>query len=228
MDSTLVLLQARVSSSRLPAKVLLPVCNMPVVVLAAKRAANTKLVTKVVTSDEESDDVLVEYLEHYNIDYYRGSLQNVLQRFVDAANGYSDTSTIVRLTADNIYPDGSFIDELVQELQNNNMQYLSTSSPDDGLPYGLSVEVMKMSVIREAYNNTEDPYDLEHVTPWIKRKYQKKIFDKYQKEVGMGKYRCTIDTLEDYLSIQKVFKHVANPVDVSWKSLCEIQKNITI
>ncbi|HEY8360977.1 MAG TPA: hypothetical protein VIL30_26255, partial [Ramlibacter sp.] len=106
----IVVLQARTSSSRLPAKVLLPLAGMPVAVLAARRAANTGSQVIVATSTGGDDDALAGLLRDHGIPCHRGSLHDVLQRMVDAAAGYPDHSVFVRLTADNVFPDGALID----------------------------------------------------------------------------------------------------------------------
>ena len=84
--SRIVVIQSRLSSSRLPGKALLPIKGIPIIVLAVKRAANTGKNVIVVTSIDPSDDELCETLERHNIQYLRGSLNNVLDRFYNVLN----------------------------------------------------------------------------------------------------------------------------------------------
>lgn len=229
-DNIQVLIQSRLSSARLSAKGLLPIkaegTFLPSVVLCAKRAANTGLNVTVVTSNHPSDDPTAEVLARYDVPVFRGSLDNVLERFVEACTEQGDDTIIVRLTADNLFPDGAFVEELVAQMGDKALQYLGTKPPEDGLPYGLSAEAMTLGVLREACKSTTHPYDLEHVTPWICNKYGTELFFKPaqfpENTVGMEKLRCTMDTFDDYLRVFNVFNVVEEPVSVSWQNLCKI------
>lgn len=209
--TSIVVVQARTNSSRLPGKVLLPVGGFPVVVLVAKRAANTGRNVIVVTSNEKSDDVLAHTLEKYGIQFFRGSLENTLSRFVDALSIYSDNTIVFRLTADNVIPDGILLDEIESDFLNKGLEYLCCNGVNSGLPYGMSVEVTRLKHLREALLNNQAVTDAEHVTPYIIRKFGAHYFEKYLGK-QMGGYRCTIDCLDDYLSVARVFDQVKNPI----------------
>ncbi|WP_168016899.1 aldo/keto reductase [Halomonas salinarum] len=212
--SSIIILQARTSSSRLPGKVLLPVCGVPLAVLAAQRAANTGRRVIVATSTEGSDDVLVDTLERFDIPCYRGSLKRVLDRVLAATSNFSESSVFIRLTADNVFPDGNLIDEMVAEFLSQELNYLCCNGLESGLPYGMSVEVTRLGHLREAARCTEDPADQEHVTPYVIRQYGVTNFKRYQ-HLNKGHYRCTVDNFDDYLNIGRVFKSVNDPVAVS-------------
>lgn len=205
MKATL-LLQARTNSSRLPAKVLLPVGGVPLVVLAARRAGNAGLPVKVVTSRESSDDLLCDVLATWAIDYFRGELDDTLKRFVDAIEGMADDHVIVRLTGDNVFPDGEFIDEMLQDFEQRGLAYLGCGGELSGLPYGVSAEVTRVGCLREAHRETDSRFDREHVTPWIIARYGRAYFERYR-PLGMAHYRCTVDTLDDYQSVARLFAH---------------------
>lgn len=209
--SSVVVLQARTNSSRLPAKVLLPIKQTPVVVLAAMRAANTGRNVIVATSRESSDDGLVSLIEHYGIGCFRGSLDNTLDRMVHALSGYDDQTVVFRLTADNVFPDGALLDEMESEFLARKLDYFCCNGEPSGLPYGVSVEVTRLCHLREAAFGNNSDYDREHVTPYIIRKFGLTYFEKY-KNIKKGNFRCTIDCLDDYIGIQKVFSEVADPV----------------
>ncbi len=210
--NSVVVLQARTNSSRLPGKVLLPINSIPLVVLAAKRAANTDRNLIVVTSSEQSDDGLVEILKNYGLKYFRGSLENTLERMVNALVDYEDETIVFRLTADNVFPDGALLDELESEFLDKGIEYLCCNGEQSGLPYGMSVEVTRLSHLREAAEKSTSLHDKEHVTPYVIRKYGSVYFKRYT-NLSLSRYRCTIDCLDDYLSIQKVFSDVSDPVN---------------
>src|SRR2546427_12368463 len=105
MVSCRIVIQARLSSSRLPAKALLPLKGMPVAVLCALRAANRGGNVVVATSTDPSDDVLAAKLSEYSINIARGPLNDVLERFRLATTDLAAGDLVVRLTADNVFPD---------------------------------------------------------------------------------------------------------------------------
>jgi aryl-alcohol dehydrogenase-like predicted oxidoreductase/spore coat polysaccharide biosynthesis protein SpsF (cytidylyltransferase family) len=216
-----VLLQARTNSSRLPGKVLLPIAGIPMVVLAALRAGNTNHRVVVVTSSEPSDDLLCNELDRWEVSYFRGDLDNTLKRCVDALQDEPDEQVVVRLTGDNILPDGDFIDSIIEEFDAGNVAYLGCGGESSGLPYGVSAEVTRLGYLREANRKAESIFDCEHVTPWIIAKYGRNHFEKHRK-LGMSQYRCTVDTLDDYLSVAGLFAGLKNPKDLPLMSLIEL------
>ncbi|NLW48744.1 MAG: hypothetical protein GXY86_15630 [Firmicutes bacterium] len=219
MAKVRIVIQSRLSSSRLPAKALLPVAGMPAVVLCALRAANTGLETVVATSVANSDDLIVEALTKAGVSCFRGPLDDVLGRYEMATGDLEPGSIVVRMTADNLLPDGALVREMVDYLLNQGLKYLGTNDPR--LPYGLAAEVFTVDVLREASQKAAKPYEREHVTPWIKGRYNLGTFKTEQLNRDLGGLRCTMDTLEDYLRVAKVFTNVQNPVKMSWVDLCE-------
>lgn len=217
-------LQARTNSSRLPAKILLPVGGIPLVVLAALRAGNTGHPVTVLTSREASDDLLCDVLSRWNISYYRGDLTNTLKRFVDSTEELDDEHVVVRLTGDNVFPDGEFIDEMLADFQSRNLPYLGCGGEKSGLPYGVSAEITRVGYLREASEESESPFDREHVTPWIIEKYGRSTFEKYR-TLGMSHYRCTVDTLDDYLRVAQLFGNLAVPEETPLGTLLDKLKS---
>lgn len=218
MAKVRIVIQSRLSSSRLPAKALLPVAGIPSVVLCALRAANTGFETVVATSVDPSDDLIVKALTDAGIRFFRGPLDDVLGRYELATGDLEPGSIVVRMTADNLLPDGFLVREMVDYLLNNSLNYLGPN--DHRLPYGLAAEVFTVDVLREAGRSTTKPYDREHVTPWIKRKYNEGVFKSDRLGRDFGNLRCTMDTFEDYLRVVKVFQDIQDPVRVSWVDLC--------
>ena len=102
-----IVLQARTTSTRLPAKVLLPVGGMPLAILCARRLGSSGREVVLATSDTPSDDVLASIAEANAIRVHRGSLDDVLTRFLDCTADLADEDLIVRATADNAVPDGA-------------------------------------------------------------------------------------------------------------------------
>lgn len=213
-----VLIQSRLSSSRLPGKALLPICDLPMVVLAAKRATNTGLDVKVLTSLDPSDDAICESLEKYGIEYYRGSLDNVLKRFNDYLDDYDDSEKIFRLTADNVLPDGAMLDEMEEAFDNLNADILACDSVKSFMPYGVSAELTTVGWIRKAFKNTKNAHDTEHVTPYI---YRHGVSSYFNSKIirGYPNLRVTIDSFDDYLSVRCLFAGSNDPCNESINTL---------
>lgn len=216
----IVVLQARTNSSRLPGKVLLPIKDIPVVLLAAKRAANTGRKVIIAISRESSDDELAYLIETHGFHCTRGSLENVLERLVVALSSYDDATVVFRLTADNVFPDGTLLDELEQDFITRKLDYLCCNGERSGLPYGMSAEVTRLGHLREAARESINAQDQEHVTPFLIRKFGAHYFEKY-KILKKGHFRCTIDSLDDYLCIAKLFLNFENPITISPFELLE-------
>ncbi|MDI9391535.1 MAG: aldo/keto reductase, partial [Synergistota bacterium] len=217
------IIQARMGSTRLPGKALLPIAGFPIVVLAAKRAARNGLGVRIATSSERSDDLITETVEKAGISVVRGPAEDVLSRFVEATVDLSDESLVIRLTGDNVFPDADFIDMIVEEFQARNIEYLVTGIQNSGLPYGLSAEVFRCAVLREAHQKAKTHYEREHVTPWIKSTYGLNVFKPTDLPKSWGALRCTIDNLEDYARVCQVFKiYGGDLVHASWIELCKI------
>lgn len=216
-----VILQARMSSTRLPGKVLLPVCGVPIVVLAAQRAARDGAETVVATSDDPSDDLVSETLGNHQIRHVRGSLDDVLKRFVIATADLDGNDICVRLTADNVFPDSDFVSRLVDALVTSGHGYVGFSGGVGGLPYGLAGEAVWVRLLREADKATALSYDREHVTPWVIRQYGRgEVAMPRLEHVDLSNLRCTIDTMDDYRRVSSALSGIANPIAAPWEALC--------
>jgi spore coat polysaccharide biosynthesis protein SpsF (cytidylyltransferase family)/aryl-alcohol dehydrogenase-like predicted oxidoreductase len=218
MPETHIIIQGRLSSSRLPGKALLPIGGMPSLVLCAVRAASRGGKVVVATSTHSSDDVLAEILQRQGIATTRGPLGDVLARFELATRGLPDEDAVVRLTGDNVVPDGEFIKQLEKVFYQEGFTHLGTSSPLDHLPYGLSAEIFRVGVLREAHAAATTTYDREHVTPWIRRQYGTRLFTPVSVNEDYSHLRCTLDNFDDYLRLLKLFGS-PNAADAPWHEL---------
>ncbi len=219
MNKVRIILQARLSSRRLPAKCLLPMGGMPLVVLSALRAANTGSSVVVATSSEVEDEILADTVRAHGLKCIRGSLNDVHSRFLVASEDMDDDEWIVRLTADNCFPDGAFIASLVDQAIERGLQYLGTSSPADGLPYGLSAEVFTVRALRAVSKTNLSESDREHVTPAIKREFGAEVAR--MEAASWPQLRCTVDTKSDYFRLLTLFSEIPAPLQTAWRELCE-------
>jgi spore coat polysaccharide biosynthesis protein SpsF len=215
-----VVLQARTTSRRLPAKVLLPLHGMPVAILAAKRAGRNGGDVVLATSVDDSDDMLAEAATASGVRLHRGALDDVLGRFVTATADLPPGATVVRLTADNVVPDADLVERICAKLEDGGTGYVGTPWPESGLPYGVSLEAFHAGTLRQAAAAATDPFDREHVTPWIRRQSRCLALDEFS-GMRLARLRATIDNLDDYLRIARMLTGVADAVHADWRELCD-------
>jgi spore coat polysaccharide biosynthesis protein SpsF len=149
-------------------------------------------------------------------------LNDVLKRYEMATAGLPDDCLVVRMTGDNIVPDGQLVEELVTAFADSGVEYLCHSSPQSRLPYGLGAEAFLVSTLRKANAAATSRYDREHVGPWISRNCRAAIH--VPRTLGtrdFGHLRCTIDDEEDYLRVCRLFQGVEDPVRIAWFDLAQ-------
>jgi spore coat polysaccharide biosynthesis protein SpsF (cytidylyltransferase family)/aryl-alcohol dehydrogenase-like predicted oxidoreductase len=220
MVRTVTIIQARTSSSRLPGKALLPVAGYPSAILAALRAANRGHETILATSDQATDDELARQARSHGLAVFRGPLDDVLGRYYFAASALPDDCAVIRLTADNVVPDGEFVGDLAQAFANADADYVNMDSVLTGLPYGVAGEAFSVAALRRAHREAVSAGDREHVGPWIKRNCQSAVCRPQRSDDSNLSYlRCTIDDEEDYSRILRLFEPVTDPLRVGWDAL---------
>lgn len=207
----LTIMQARTSSQRLPGKALLPVNDLPMAILAATRALNSFSDLVVATSLDKSDDLLCKYLDSKNIQYHRGSLKNVLSRFLEIAETFNlqPKDTVIRLTADNPIVDKHLLEEMKDVWVSNNYEYMTAQPdgpPSTKWPRGLSAEFFRYEQLLKTAKNQNDPSIQEHVSIEIKKTSKKLIYGKNRNIESIAS-SCTVDTFEDYLNILDLFEN---------------------
>ncbi len=213
-----VVIQARTSSSRLPGKVLLPICGVQIATLIARRFQRFGMDVVVATSDDRTDDILALELKRANVPFIRGDLRNVLGRYGKATADMADDGVCVRITADNVFPDGRFVGLLLEEFSQGGADYLNSSNR---LPYGLAAEIFTVRALRDAVAEAVDEYDIEHVTPWIKRN---RLCLMSGNDLGRGELRhlrCTVDTLQDYVATASLLQGFDDPVTADFEALVD-------
>jgi len=217
--NAVVILQARTTSTRLPGKALLPVAGYPSAVLAALRAGNRGANVLAATSSDTSDDALAEVFCRHRIPLFRGPLHDVLARYHAATADLSPEAVVVRLTADNMLPDGDLVRELTSAFENSGLDYLGTS---DRLPYGVAAEAFSVKALRKAHHAATTAYDREHVGPWMLRNCESGTYTPPAFATGDHSHlRCTLDYEQDYLRILRLFDGSRDPMRMGWYELTQ-------
>jgi spore coat polysaccharide biosynthesis protein SpsF len=207
------IIQARISSTRLPGKILkeLPY-NSGITCLeqVIRRLKKSKRLNEVIiaTTEETEDNPIVNIAKKEEVKYFRGSKENVLSRYYLAAKE-NNLDIIVRISSDCpcVYAD---ITDLTIDDHINKMADYTANSLVRTYPYGLDVEVFKFNALEKAYKNATKDYEKEHVTPYINRNPQ--IFKinklKAPQELYAPDIRVTLDTEEDYALLCAVFDYL--------------------
>jgi spore coat polysaccharide biosynthesis protein SpsF len=209
---TTIIIQARISSSRLPGKVLKDLCGEPMLLRQIERVKSCRMADQLViaTSDEASDDPIAEFCAKSQIACFRGSLGNVLSRYHGAAVAFGPTEHVVRLTADCPLADPDVIDACIALHLANGADYTSNKlGPANQLgptyPVGLDVEAMTFEGLDRVHRVARDPYDLEHVTPHFYRNPSLYSLMPLQYSTDLSKLRWTVDYPADLEFARAVF-----------------------
>lgn len=205
----LAILQARVSSTRLPNKVLLPLLGKPMLVRQIERVMRSKRIDCLVvaTSDESSDDAIETLCDSLNISCFRGSLDDVLDRFYQAALR-QDSDHVVRLTGDCPLADPEVIDGVIKMHILNQNDYTSNCIHPT-FPDGLDVEVFRYEALKKAWSNAELKSQREHVTPYIYQHPELFKLSNYDYfGVNLSNLRWTVDEGRDFDLVTEIYQRL--------------------
>lgn len=199
------LLQARMSSTRLPGKVLAPVLGRPMIARHLERLARTRKIDRllVVTSTDPADDALAELCGEVGVGCFRGSLHDVLDRFHSALAG-AGAQHCVRLTADCPLADPGLIDALVDFHLEGNWEY-SSNCERRTYPDGLDAEIVRVDVLERAWREARDRSDREHVTLYVRRQPDVFRIGAMVNDEDLGALRWTVDDPDDLEFVRRVY-----------------------
>lgn len=200
------ILQARMSSSRLPGKVMKPLAGRPMVERQIERLRRSATLSRLIvaTSDDASDDGLASFLQSIDIEVYRGPLADVLGRYVGAIEALGVSGQVVRLTADCPLADAGVIDDCVRLQTSLGVDYCSNGR-NRTYPRGLDVEAFDAQGLLIAGREASDPYDREHVTPFLYRNPERFTQGELVQARDESALRWTVDTAEDFAFVERVY-----------------------
>lgn len=207
--TVVAIIQARMSSNRFPGKVLRPLLGIPCVVFMVQRARRARLLDRIVvaTSSDPSDDVLARALAEHNVEYFRGKLDDVLDRFHEAASA-ADAGSVVRLTADCPLIDSDLIDAVVQPVKDGAADYASNIGDPPRYPDGLDVEAFTREALVQAWQEAHLPSDREHVTPFLRRQPERFRCATLKGLADMSALRWTVDHPDDFSHVEALVRAV--------------------
>ena len=218
------IVQARLGSTRLPNKVIKEIVGRPMIEILLTRLSQSKEINQIVvaTSNKRENDNLKILVESLGYECIRGSENDVLSRFYRSAKKIG-ADVVLRITGDCPLVDSEMVDTCIKEFKSLAVDYYSNTMPAT-FPDGLDIEVMSFSSLERAHNETESIFDREHVTPYIRNSV---TFSKgnLTNSEDLSKKRWTVDELEDFIVINRIFEYFYPNILFSWKDVYALQKN---
>lgn len=203
MSRIIGVIQARLGSTRLPNKMMLSLHGKPIIEWVIRRVRQSKFLDDIVVAipNTSENDLLEKYINKLGANVYRGSEENVLERFYKAVEN-SKATHIVRICADNPLIDGNEIDNLIKFYMNNLCHYAYNHIPKNNLyPDGLGAEIVSFDVLEDLNNIVEEPFHKEHCLSYISDnsdKYIIRTFDPVDEDLHHPELKFDVDTFEDY------------------------------
>jgi len=226
--NNVVFIQARMGSKRLPGKTLKNLTGKPMIWHVIERLNLVLGIEKVVvlTSNLPADDVLAQWCKKNDVECFRGSEENVLQRYFDAAQQYS-ADNILRATGDNPFVDYRAASQLMKAHSELGAEYSSNKSEIfSTLPDGLGVEIFSFSALKRSVEMSTQPHHFEHVNEYILE--NRKQFRIYKDSMAGGLHensdiRLTVDTLEDFKKAEFITSSNFYNIEVTLKELLKLE-----
>ena len=218
------IVQARMGSTRLPNKALKAIEQKSMMELLLSRLSKAKEINQIVvaTSTNENNDPLEELVQSLGYSCFRGSEADVLSRYLGAAEMVG-ADVVIRITGDCPLVDPELVDLMVKQFLAEDVDYYSNIDPPS-YPDGLDIEIFKFSALKRALHETQESFDHEHVTPYIRNSGKFKTAC-YKNEEDLSTLRWTVDEEEDFEVIAGVFKHFWPDIYFSWKDVLKLSQS---
>jgi spore coat polysaccharide biosynthesis protein SpsF len=210
MTNISAIIQARMGSTRLPGKVLMKLNEDTVLSLLIKQLKYSEFLTEIIiaTTTNPEDDVIEEFAKSNNIKLFRGSSNDVLDRYYQCAKIFS-LNHIVRITADNPLLDPKILDNIIKFYKKENFDYVNNVTKRT-FPYGTEVEIFSFSVLEHMWKNAKTLFDREHVTPYIHNNPDQFKSRCIENTIDYSYLHWTIDFIEDFKLVQALTIKIKN------------------
>jgi spore coat polysaccharide biosynthesis protein SpsF len=240
----LVIIQGRMSSSRLPGKILADIAGQPMLQRVFIRTSRAATITQTIfaTTIDSSDDPVAEYCDFSGIPFTRGSLYDVLDRYYQTAK-QAKADIVVRVTADCPIIDPTLIDNVVNTLLDNEYDFATNRLPPPfqrTYPIGLDVEACTFVVLEKAWKESSETFHREHVMPYFYEGIELSAVSRQRSEgisprgfriallnhtTDFGDYRWTVDTPADLEFMRQVYSRFDGRDDFTWKEVLDLVHN---
>jgi len=211
MKNIIIIIQARMGSTRFPGKVMTEIVGYPVLWHIVNRVQCSKLANDIVvaTSVKRVDDTIEQLCNEMNINCYRGEELDVLDRYYQAAKIYK-AETVVRITADCPLVDPFLIDNIIELFTNSITDFASNVNPPT-FPDGYDIEIFSFSALESSWKNANQKYQREHVTNYITENPDRYTSVNFFSLRNLADWRLTIDYVEDIIVIKKIYQSLYQP-----------------
>ncbi len=217
------IVQARMGSTRLPGKVLAPLAKKTVIEILIKRLEASKKLDEIVvaTTKDRDDDRLASFLKSKRIPFFRGSRNDVLDRYLAAAKK-TGAQVVVRITGDCPLIDPGVVDAVVEDFRKGGVDYVSNIDPPT-FPDGLDVEVFSLASLQKAHQKAKKTHDREHVTPYLRhnKRFRRRNL---KNSIDLSSERWTVDEPQDLVLVQKIFEAMSPRISFCWSEVLHLQK----
>jgi spore coat polysaccharide biosynthesis protein SpsF len=207
---TVIITQARMSSTRLPGKIMRKVLGKSLLEYHIERLQQVKEVEEAVvaTTNNSVDDTIVDMCEHLRVSSFRGSEEDVLSRYHAAASEYH-ADTVVRVTSDCPLIDPAVVDQVIRAYKSRKSgEVYASNNLRRTYPRGMDCEVFSFEVLAEAAREATEPSDREHVTPFIYRQPERYGLINVTYDRDCSNHRWTVDTPEDFELIKRILENL--------------------
>ena len=210
--------QARLGSTRLPNKVLAPIGDVPLIEFLLRRLSRSKQVSQIVlaTSTNQNNDHLAVVVENMGYQVVRGSENDVLQRYVDAAH-ITDADVVIRITGDCPFVDPQLVDEMIEDFVSSNVDYMSNTDPPT-FADGFDIEIFTKTALLRSAEIASTPFEREHVTPCLRTNPSFTHKNKTA-SIDTSHLRLTVDEQRDLDVIQEIASLFAPRTDFSMSEI---------
>ncbi|MEE9173726.1 MAG: glycosyltransferase family protein [Thermoplasmata archaeon] len=222
----LAIIQARTASTRLPLKVMTQLSGKPMLTRVVRRTKRADSLDQVLvaTTTSEHDDVIEDLCSWEGWPCFRGSEEDVLDRYLQAAKDYGG-DPIVRITSDCPLIDPGLIDQVVTVFQGGEWDYASNSLEPRTFPRGLDTEVFSFQALQRAWDENKNPAWQEHVTPYIYRNPESFRLKGVAYDEDLSDMRWTVDTAEDLQFVRRIYTAFDGDDHFTWKEVLALLEN---
>lgn len=203
-----IIIQARMGSTRFPGKVLKKIEDKSLLELQYRRLKNSRKANRIIiaTSISSLDDPIEELCKEINIPCYRGSEENVLERYYQASIHYN-LDVVIRSNGDCPFIDSREIDKLIDIWESNHSKYdYVTNILEETFPLGMHIEIFSIAALKKALQGSTSKEEYEHVTPYIYKNPNKFRVLNIKNKDNLSSYRWTIDYPEDFKFVKEIYK----------------------
>lgn len=202
------IVQARMDSSRLPGKVLMDIEGKPVLQHIIERLKKSKKIDEIILAipDTKKNNILEKFAKKNKVKYYRGSEENVLERYYKAAVKFK-SNAILRVTADSPLLDPHIVDLIIGKYFKSKKDFCCSSSKKP-FPLGLGVEIFRFKALERSYKKAKSDFEKEHPDEYILGHSEIFSILEVENNVNFSFMRCTLDEIKDLEFIREIYKRI--------------------